>query len=98
MGEWLSGGLPLDFIVIDFEFGSEDFSQFAEVGEHSAGGHDGFVSHLNQLRFVSGNDTVSLAQAWITSDDDEIFTCNCYDCTSIINIRIESWSALVLNV
>jgi hypothetical protein len=55
--------LSFDFIVVDFEFGSEDFSQFAKVGEHSAGGHDGFVSHLDQLGFVSGNDTVSLAQA-----------------------------------
>ncbi len=97
MCKWFCCWLSFDLVVVNLKLGSQDFSQLTKIGKHSTCGHDGSVSHLNKLRLVSSDNTVSLRKSWITSDNDKILTSNCNNCSSIIDVRVELISS-VLNI
>ena len=81
--------MSFDFVIVDLQLGGKDFSQLTEIGVHSTGGHDGFIGHLNEFRFVSGDNAVSFGESRITTNDDEVLSGDGNDSTSIVNVGIE---------
>ena len=59
MSDGFSGGLPVDFVVVDLKLGFHVVLELTEIGEHPGGGEDGLVGQLAEFGLVSGYDTVS---------------------------------------
>jgi hypothetical protein len=89
MSKRLSCRLSFNFVVVNLQLCGKDFSQFAKIGIHSTCGHDGFICHLDEFGFISGDDAVSFRESGITTHYDKVLSGNSYDCTSIVNVGIE---------